>query len=262
MFEINLPVALATVSALVLAAYLSYRLVRHLLKESAHERALASASYSLDRLAMTLSYARLAAENGTVSRKNLQALSLARRDFRLLVKRRNLYCEQGASLEEWLTLSQEAGERIAVLSKISDLARDEIYWAKMARRAHKEAQRAILRVKAAKSNKAELTLARIKILAARANLQNRHYLEAWEEAKTVQELIELGNEKTRLSCLLEHIDCNSASERRSDKLKLIEEAREVLESPEENADRSKLQSKSQQLRLTRIKLESSAESLD
>lgn len=262
MFESNLPAVIATVLALALIAYLSYRLIRHLVSENAHEQALASATYSLDRLAMTLSYARLAAENGTVSRKNLQDLSLVRRDFRLLVKRRNLYYEQGASPEEWLAISREASERIAVLSKISDLARDEIYWAKMARRAHKEAQRAILRGNAAKANEAELTLARIKILAARANLQNGHYLKAWEEARTVQELIELGNEKRRLSCLLEHLDCNSAPEPGSDKLKLREEARGELESPEANVDRSELQSKSQKLRLARIKLESSAESSD
>lgn len=261
MFE-NIPtlVQAAIVLALPLTGGALFVLVRHLAREYAHESAIARAKSELDKLAKTLAYGQISSENSLLSRKHLKDCSQIRRDFKELAKQRNLFCEQGASTQEWNNLATACSTRTQTLIDVVDLARDEIYWARLAKKAHRQAKQTLARFRSPQGNDAvDLSKAEKNLLRSQEYLGKRQYLKAWEHSRLVNPLIELSCEESKLSGLICSLDKGECS--CPDEMQIIDSAKLNLDSARlPDLEHSELDNVRRRLKSSRIKLEKLAES--
>lgn len=254
MFDhISNSMAIATAIGLPLLGGALIFFTRHIRREHAHEIAIGNAHTELDKLAMTLSYAMLAAESKAVSRKHFLSCLLIKRELKALSKQREQYCEQGASTKEWLTLAAKAKKGSQKLKDISDRARDELYWATIARKSHRQAELALKNFEAPDGLQVDLTRAEQKLLLARMHLSRRQYVEAWEHSRLVNPLIDLHLEDSKLSDLIGRFECDGKN---CAHIHLLDTAKQDLNKARSMArNDANLDKARQKLSLSRIKLE-------
>jgi hypothetical protein len=243
------------VITLVAVAVTIFFLFRHLIKQAAHEHAIKRSQDALDRLAKAIAYAQLAADRSVVSRKHLRNTWQIRRDFRALVKQRLLYCEQSASTKEWNDHADLCLSKAKALTEVIDLATDEIYWAKMAKKAHKQAKLALEEMKSAEGPKLDLSRAESNFARAHSLLAQRQYLKSWEQSRFINPLIELCTEESKLHELICSLDASKCSF--PGDAEFIDAVKLSLDSlpAHELMDHSQLEDLRRRLKTNRIKLE-------
>lgn len=192
--------------ALLLIAFGLFLFLRFLRKGLAEDRAIAEAKAELDKLAMTLAYVQLAAETNVLSRRYLGQCKQIKRDFRVLIKQRDKYCEQGASQEEWQAFCAACRQRTRTLKVLAGYAQEELYWAKLAKNSYRQAERCLANFQAPTNLPVDLAKAKQRLIISRRYLDLRGYASSLEHSKLVEPLIELCLEESKLKRLVNNLE--------------------------------------------------------
>lgn len=212
-------------AAAALSGWVVSTLLRRVRHENRYDCARDGAGLRIDALARTISYADVTISSGDCTDERTDALRSARSTFARLASRRELFLEQGATINEWNGLAAEAGKCQGDLQSTWDHAKGEVFSAKLARQATAAAE-IKLATFATPDNSVDTAAVAAKLASAQQLFAAKRYGECRDACKAIDPLIKLSEDEAAVAKLLAEADacCHGGGQR-----KTIEAAREHLQ---------------------------------